>query len=386
VMATPDPDAEPWKSFWSDVKQCQGPNEARVFLVGSIFGGTGAAGVPTFGARDMIKRHPDARLEDGSKVLLGGALVLPYFTFETPESPPLSAEGRPEMYVTPADFPIATQAALQFYHEKELGFDQLYFVGDSLAQRVGAFSHGNRGQENRPHYIELVTALAAFDFFAQDEVPSGSDARYFYACREGRVVDWRALPATRHAERVAERENAVKLAMCTMTAFAYALATEGRAVLERPHDRVDDRWYRRNFAFSLRRAEDAGRDPRQHAQRAAIAAVEEFGRDFLEWICALDEEGGEVRLVDRSKLFADARPDAASPHLLPPREHLSAIGEFVKGTRQGRDFAAFLNLLGEVEIGAAEMPASNRWFNLFYEASMAFCAAAYNLPLPTRPA
>src|SRR4051794_7668885 len=82
VMATPDPDAEPWKSFWSDVKQCQGPNEARVFWVGSIFGGTGAAGVPTFGARDMIKRPPDARLEDGSKVLLGGALVLPYFTFE----------------------------------------------------------------------------------------------------------------------------------------------------------------------------------------------------------------------------------------------------------------------------------------------------------------
>lgn len=387
VMATPDPQAEPWKTFWDDVAACQAPHEARVFLVGSIFGGTGAAGVPTFGARDMIKQNPAALVDGGtSKVLLGGALVLPYFTFESPEAPPVGADGTPEMYVTPADFPIATQAALQFYNEKDLGFDQMYLLGDSLAQRVGRFSHGNQGQENRPHYIELVSALAAFDFFGQPDVPPGTEPAYFYAARDGRPVDWAALPGTRDAARLAQEQNEVKLALCAMTAFAYAMATEGVDVLETPHDQVKDAWYRRNFTFNSRRPEDAGLDPRQHGQRAAIAAVTRFGEQFLQWISALDEETGDVRLVDRRRLFVDASAldEQEEPRLLPPREHLAAIGEFVKGARRGPDFAAFLDTMRDVRIESASMTPADRWINLFYEAAQSFCASGYNIPLAAR--
>ena len=42
--------------FWQDIGECQ-QGEARVFLVGSVFGGTGAAGVPTLGAPRMLKEH-----------------------------------------------------------------------------------------------------------------------------------------------------------------------------------------------------------------------------------------------------------------------------------------------------------------------------------------
>jgi hypothetical protein len=389
VMASPDPQHEPWKTFWDDVAACQAPHEARVFLVGSIFGGTGAAGVPTFGAREMIKANPSALVDDGtSKVLLGGALVLPYFTFESPEAPPTSADGAPEMYVTPADFPIATQAALQFYNEKDLGFDQMYLLGDSLAQRVGRFSHGNQGQENRPHYIVLVSALAAFDFFGQPEVPPGSEPEYFYACRDGRPVDWAGLPGTRDAGRLAQHQAEVKLALCAMTAFAYVMATEGAAVLDTPHDQVKDAWYRRNFSFNPRRPEDAGLDPRQHTQRAAIETVERFGEQFLHWIAALDEDSGDARLVDRRRLFADSASDSGEEEgearLLPPREHLAAIGEFVKGTRRAPDFAAFLDTLRDVRIDSAAMSPANRWINLFYEAAQEFCASGYNIPLAGR--
>ncbi|HEV7587969.1 MAG TPA: hypothetical protein VGO40_07535 [Longimicrobium sp.] len=388
VMATHDPGQEPWKSFWDDVKQCQGPHEAKVFLVGSIFGGTGAAGIPTFAAPEMIKFKPDANVGDGSsKVLLGGALVLPYFTFESPETPPITADGRQEMFVTPADFPIATQAALQFYHEKKLGFDEVYFIGDSLAQRVGKFSHGSLRQDNRAHYIELVSALAAFDFFSQPHDPAVADPKYFYGCREARVVDWKALLTNRDANKVAERQNEVKLALCTMTAFAYMLATEGEAVLAAPHGEVLDAWYKSNFRLDPRRAEDAGRNPREAKQRASIEMVEIFGRKFLAWIASLDEDSGEVRLIDRHKLFADTgEPDEnGAARLLAPREHEAVIGEFVKGTQRGKRLEDFLRILREVQVEASSMSPANRWINLFYEAAREFCATAYNIPLPIRP-
>jgi hypothetical protein len=387
VMATPDPLTEPWKTFWDDVAACQAPHEARVFLVGSIFGGTGAAGVPTFGAREMIKQNSSAMVDDGaSKVLLGGALVLPYFTFESPETPPTTADGTPEMYVTPADFPIATQAALQFYNEKDLGFDQIYLLGDSLGQRVGRFSHGAQNQENRPHYIELISTLAAFDFFGQPEVPPGNEPEYFYACREGRPVDWAGLPGTRDSSRLAQQQSNVKLALCAMTAFAYMMATEGAAVLNAKHEEVLDAWYKNNFRFNNRRAEDAALDPRQHRQREAIDAVAGFGEQFLEWISELDEESGDVRLIDRRRLFLDASAldDKQGARLLPPRENLAAIGEFVKGAPGGPSFADFLEAMRAVRIESGAMSASNRWINLFYEAAQQFCATAYNIPLAAR--
>jgi hypothetical protein len=97
VMSDPSyKDKDPWKTFWDDISVRTQPNDVSVFLVGSIFGGTGAAGVATIGSRKFIKFNENAKLgENQSKVLLGGALVLPYFTFKVDKS---VFEG--EMFVT----------------------------------------------------------------------------------------------------------------------------------------------------------------------------------------------------------------------------------------------------------------------------------------------
>jgi hypothetical protein len=51
VMANPPEDHYPWKMLWDDITTSQKPNDVRVFLVGSIFGGTGAAGASRRRAR-----------------------------------------------------------------------------------------------------------------------------------------------------------------------------------------------------------------------------------------------------------------------------------------------------------------------------------------------
>ena len=382
VMANTPDDVEPWQSFWSDVDASQTEHAVRVFLVGSIFGGTGAAGVPTFGAPAMLKwdrraalSSPNARPEDRhSKVLLGAALVLPYFSVDLTDVP----ADRAELFVTPADFPIATKAALQYYDEKDasdkLAFDQVYLLGDSLPQPVGAFSPGNKEQENRPHYVEVAAALAAFDFFRQD---AGGDAvrkapRFYAASREAGHVDWRALPVTRDAGRVEALQAEFKRRVAAMTVFAYAFNTLGLDMLTHADEKTLPPWYRDHFRLNPRRPEDANKDPRR--DRPALDNVAAYANSFLAWVSALDDEE-RVRLVDRTKLFAPAAPDAPA-RLLSPDTHKPAVGALLR-QEDGRrlDFDRIRNDLNTLKLDRADMPAASKYVNLFYEAALRFTDA-----------
>ena len=330
VMANTPDDVEPWQSFWADVEASQSEGAVRVFLVGSIFGGTGAAGVPTFGAPGMLKwdrratlTPPGAAGPGQSKVFLGAALVLPYFTVED-----LPAE-RHELFVTPADFPVATKAALRYYDEKDasgkLAFDQVYLLGDSLPQPVGKFSPGNRDQQNRPHYVEVAGALAALDFFRQDPAADAvrGGPRFFAASRSGREVDWRALPVTRDAGRLEALQAEFERRVAAMTVFAYAFNTLGTELLSDAYAEPLPAWYKEHFKANARREDERIRDPRQ--QRPALEHVAEFNRSFLAWVAALDDgddEEGRVRLVDRTRLFAGA----GASELVSPRTNKAAVG------------------------------------------------------------
>ena len=377
VMANTPDNVEPWQSFWNDVDASQTEGAVRVFLVGSIFGGTGAAGVPTFGAPGMLKwdhraalTPATARAEDReSKVFLGAALVLPYFSVDLSELP----ADRAEMFVTPADFPIATKAALQYYDEKDasgkLAFDQVYLLGDSLPQPVGGFSPGNKDQENRPHYVEVAAALAAFDFFRQDPA---SDAvkqgpRFFATSRDTSQVDWRALPVTRDAGRVEALQAEFKRRIAALAVFAYAFDTLGLDTLGEATEKLLPAWYRSHFAVNPRRPEDAARDPRR--ERPALENVAAFNRSFLTWVTALDDDEGRVKLVDRSKLFAPG----AGGHLLHPTEQKSAVGGFLKQEPgEQLSFDQIRNDLDAIRLDRANMPAASKYVNLFYEAALRF--------------
>lgn len=366
VMAEPDEKSEPWRSFWTDVQKAQNPGEVRVFLAGSIFGGTGAAGVPTFGAREMLKFNPHAKMDERrSKIHLGGALVLPYFSFDA------SGAEAGRLFVTASDFPIATKAALQFYGEKDLAFDQLYLIGDSLAQDVGTFSPGSSNQENRPHYVELAAALAAQDFFFQPEgeAPSG---RYYVAGRRGRTVDWQSLPLSHDPAKVRARQDELKRRLVAMTAFSYTLVAFGYPLLGVPPDQVDYAWHQDHFYPKkglLRR--DEARDPRRPEQKAVLTAVNEYAARFLRWITALDESGdGAVALVNQGRLFS-------GKDVVDPEAHLAAVGTFLREPSKERDFNHFKNLLDQPARLSDQLSPAAKYAGLFYEAARRFAEENY---------
>ncbi len=368
VMANPPMEDYPFKLLWDDIATLQA-NELQVFLVGSIFGGTGAAGFPTLGSRHLIKFNEkmQARIAgERSKVLLGGALVLPYFSFS------IEASNAESMFVTPNDFPIATKAALQYYNDKALGFDQYYFIGDSLAQKVGDFSTGSSTQDNLPHYIEMVSALASFDFFTQPPVEDVPDKKYFIACRDNDTLSWDTLPVTRNSSQLQPKRKELKDKLAIFTTFAYSYLTFGKDILERSHRSArEEAWYGDNFNRDFKE-ESVLFNPRHEANTVLYNKMDDYLHDFLFWICALDSNDS-IALVDKSKLITGNAEDHKKKLALKnPQEFLANIGELLKDRTNKKDFNFFKKFGLEESVIKDNITAGNKYLNIFYHAAVKF--------------
>jgi len=158
---------------------------AKIFLAGSVFGGTGAAGLPT------VARLLKNNLADyADRISIGGVLILPYFSF-TPN------EKLDELFARSENFLPNTKAALKYYSERENLFDATYFVGDSVMTPVEEFAVGSANQRNAAHVVEFYAALAAADFFAR---PLNAPKSFKYICRrEEDKFSWSDFPTS--AER-----------------------------------------------------------------------------------------------------------------------------------------------------------------------------------------
>ncbi|MGI4870725.1 MAG: hypothetical protein ACRYFX_06035 [Janthinobacterium lividum] len=367
VMADPPMNEYPFKMLKDNMPSEAGA--ARVFLVGSIFGGTGAAGFPTLGADKVLKYNDELQTklgENRSKVLLGGALVLPYFDFTVDNT---KSE---QMFVTPQDFPIATKAALHYYNDKQLAFDQYYFIGDSLAQKVGAFSTGTATQENRPHYVELAAALAAFDFFRQEQPKDGAEKSYFIASRETAAVTWDQLPLSRNGDQLAGLRSRFRQDIGDFTLFCYTYLTVGHKFLD-PTSQAEAKltsWYRDSFQKGASSAKD---DPMHGDNRPNFGLMTSFARRFLRWITDLDDRAN-VRLIDSDKLLASQGADSKA--VLPlklPQDWKANIGLLYSGQTTGRDFDYYTaSVLNHSEIKDFSQHAADRYLNIFYRAAKKF--------------
>ncbi len=151
-----------WGKFVEDVQDAAiNHGGAKIFLAGSVFGGTGAAGMPTIAKllRTSLKNQP--------QVSIGGVLVLPYFSL-----PPATGVEKDEIFASSKKFLPNTKAALTYYYERIIQdrlYDVMYFVGDSDLHQVTNFSVGAKSQENPAHIVDLYGALAAVDFYSKNK-------------------------------------------------------------------------------------------------------------------------------------------------------------------------------------------------------------------------
>lgn len=366
VLATPPADESPWRELWADIDNCSAKDQISIFVVGSVFGGTGAAGLPTLGAERFLKYSDKARMSATlgsgssreSKVCLGCSMVLPYFVL-----PPPGQEYRDQMFVTSADFPLATKAALFYYDDKvegrSLAYDDVYLLGESSPRAVGEFSPGNVKQKNQPHWVELVASLQAFDFFRNSSSASGT--RFFVAGREGDAVDWKALPVSRNEHMIDEIQNRLKAAVVTFASFSILLQWFVPKVLSESHEMSRRRtWYRQNFGNGSGR--EAGDELRTGSQRKAIEAVRDFCGRYLEWLKSLSDDP-RLRLI-------------AVEAVCDPLERPEVFGRLIENSEK-LDFGRFASSFLDVGRVSATLNPADRLISLLYSSLVRFCQRNY---------
>ena len=156
----------------NDISMNTASDENRVFvyLAASLFGGTGASGLPTIAS--AIKGKATKR----ENLHMMACLMLPYFKFDKPpatDSAAADGDSRPQ--INHENFAINAQNAINFY-SKQLGtgtFDKVYMVGDPDKLVRGKYYTEGTNQLNMPHILELFGAAQAKKFF--DSSPAKKD-------------------------------------------------------------------------------------------------------------------------------------------------------------------------------------------------------------------
>lgn len=362
VMAAPNEEQNPWKKLIKELANVQAKGAMEVFIMGSIFGGTGAAGFSTIGY--YLKNHPKAGKGEGrSKLKLGGALILPYFSFEPPPSE------LNEMFVEASDFPLAAKASLKYYHAKNIGYDEVYFVGDEGNRRIGKeFSTGASLQENESHFVEFISALSARDFYNNPADPENVEPpKYFIAGRENDSISWSNLPISRKEDGLNKESNEIKIKMATLATFCYAYIHEAYPrVVENDHGKIKVAWYRNNFNKS--RVFGSNLIYKVGEKEEELKRIKDYCEKFIRWSSQISNEGKRVGLFNKEKLNSD------------PNKSDAAISELIKNMKgTGKEFPTLVALTNTIHIDKSIDHAMGRLISLFYEASHKYVLNNYDI-------
>lgn len=167
------------KSYIQELIKATTNQNPKVFILGSVFGGTGASSIPII--PQAISKAAEI-ISNGAANVLGSAyfsstLLTAYFSFRAPSTEELKTQ---KIIATSDKFALNSQVAMMFYDDdttvKSI-YQRFYMLGtdgqnwnpmvrenDKITQTIT----GGGDQKNDSHYIELLAACAALDFFHED--------------------------------------------------------------------------------------------------------------------------------------------------------------------------------------------------------------------------
>jgi hypothetical protein len=170
--------------------------DARVFIFGSVFGGTGASSIPVIpkALQDFVKIRSGGKSNiDLTKVKFGATLLTEYFSFKKPDMKQMEAK-KDSIVADSSFFPLNSQAALQFYQNDptvKKTYKRLYHIGWPIESKpIGGDMKedktitGGANQKNPCHIVELLCASAAYDFFTREDGFDFATAEYIYKAVE----------------------------------------------------------------------------------------------------------------------------------------------------------------------------------------------------------
>ncbi len=274
-----------WLDFSNRARQClSNGREVTIVIVGSIFGGTGASGLPTIGR--LIKDEVFQGLHGGR---LAAVLALPYFSFRFSDT-------NTEIRADAGSFIPNTKAALKYYHQKGYLniFDSLYAFGERYMEDEPEVSVGGETQKNTPHPAELYGALAAIDFFRNNRHGLQLSGR-----REAETIGAIDLPW------VDPRKDPDRLHRLTCMAFAYLgvyfpVLEKNPAADKYKYPWLVDYFHRQEPGPDWKkRASDLATYSKLYLHwLAALHGVEKPKLDLTSWTIFASKNGNRTRILD----------------------------------------------------------------------------------------
>ncbi|GHT02199.1 hypothetical protein AGMMS49525_05320 [Bacteroidia bacterium] len=146
--------SDEFKNFAASVGQ-----DDRIFIISSIFGGTGASGFPLLLKNLRAIGDTQSGCENVKNAVIGAISVLPYFDVVPDNNPDETRRSE----IDSATFISKTKAALSYYERNMTEANALYYIADNISKQY-ANSEGGTTQQNDAHLIELASALAIVDF------------------------------------------------------------------------------------------------------------------------------------------------------------------------------------------------------------------------------
>ena len=249
-----------WHRLCNRIRAQTEQESVGVLLAGSVFGGSGAAGMPT------ILRLLREELNDiGEKLRLGLVLFLPYFRFEKIAGEKVQAD--------PTAFPTATAEALKYYHER--GFldlcDSVYTLGERVSSVMSVSAVGAKDQRNEPHFLELVAGCGATCFFGSAS-GRGEKHRLSIAARgTENTLTWADLPAAKGEQK--HQADRLQKMIAFAVAYRFRFYPLMKTELEKESKRIP---------FLAHHIYDE-KVPTQEAL-AELASVADYLNRFLTWL------------------------------------------------------------------------------------------------------
>ena len=286
----------------------------RVFVISSIFGGTGAAGFPWL--LKTLRSEAVSTVNSAFKTAPIGALVMmPYFTIQQNSNSPITSNA----------FITKTKAALKFYNSNLREANAFYYMADDPTNSNTGFPNnpGGAQQNNPPHIAELFGATALFHYLnlSNAELPMPTSANGPKAYRYGLGIG----PGEHHVQlRHFERGRPSRRWIAAPLTRFYYTSILIRKILEHAGDNswardsdiviVSKNWFKRNI--------DQG-----FFNREFYTNLKQFMDAFTQWLQAYERPNPNCLVFN---------PFVSDPAVMGTKQHLDSPGadtmnELIKG-------------------------------------------------------
>lgn len=260
----------------------------KVIIIGSLFGGTGASGIPE------IVKAIDGMKNDAK---IATILVLPYFA-------PME---RKAGAIQASRFNSKTKAALSFYKDSGLmdKIDKVYYVGDPYPTVI-PYSEGGKDQINNANFVELIAAMMIEHYVAG----RNSDKKEFKFSPDANIV-------VRQGQKSGQRLFIYDFDPITIEKVMNHLV-ELAISLKLFHDEIQSKKSSNKDFFKYLNLEAAvGKDEnveKSNKLRLLCSALEQFYFKYQAWLKEIDFEGNgdaipanshRVGICDMTRSYSD---------------------------------------------------------------------------------